>query len=137
MSPAATFEWPVRVYYEDTDTAGVVYYANYLRFCERARTEWLRAVGVQQQKLLDEGTFGFVVTAVEARYRRPARLDDELRVVSFISAARRASLTFCQNIYRADELLFEAQISVACIHPPTQRPIALPDSLRASLQISS
>lgn len=127
------FVWPVRVYYEDTDAAGVVYYANYLRFCERARTEWLRSLGFEQQSMLEEAHTGFVVSSVQAHYRRPARLNDQLQVISTVAEMRGASLLFAQNILRNEELIFESRICIACIDTLRNRPVALPPALRAQL----
>ena len=126
----------VRVYYEDTDAAGVVYYANYLHFCERARTEWLRLLGFEQQRLMDETATAFVVAAVDARYRVPARLDDQLLVRTCVKQARAASLIFSQNIYRGDTLIFESSVTIACIDLRRGRPAALPDALRRTLSPS-
>ena len=84
------FSWNIRVYFEDTDAGGVVYYANYLRFLERARSEWLRAMGFDQRKLMDETGLGFAVRSINAEYLKPARLDDELRVVCGIKMLGRA-----------------------------------------------
>ena len=98
MMEAAPFVWPVRVYWEDTDAGGIVYYANYLKFMERARTEWLRAIGVDQVKLKDEHGLMFVVVDVEAHYRKPARYDDQLQVTCKVSETSRASLTLDQEV---------------------------------------
>jgi acyl-CoA thioester hydrolase len=125
---------PVRVYYEDTDAGGVVYYANYLKFCERARTEWLRALGLSQQALLSEQQLGFVVRSVQADYFAPARLDDALEVRTRIATRRRASLVFDHDILRGDELLFNARVLVACLDMRRLRPTALPASLHALLE---
>lgn len=130
---AEAFSLPVRVYYEDTDAAGLVYYANYLRFCERARTEWLRSLAFSQQRLMDDEGIAFVVRSVEARYRAPARLDDLLAVVSRISRLGGASLEFDQKIYRKEELIFDARITIACIDIAGQRPAPLPPALRIRL----
>ena len=124
-----TFTLPLRVYYEDTDAAGVVYYANYLRFCERARTEWLRELGFAQQALLDEAGIAFVVRSVQADYLRPARLDDALQVHTRIGALRRASILFEQEVRRADEILFTAAVLVACIDWQRQKPTPIPSHL--------
>lgn len=128
MSP-----FPVRVYYEDTDAAGLVYYANYLRFCERARTEWLRALGYAQHELMADQGIAFVVRSVEARYRSPARLDDLLAVISRISSVGGASIEFDQKIHRKEELIFDARITIACIDMARQRPAPLPHELRTRL----
>ncbi len=103
-----TFHWPVTVYYEDTDAGGVVYHANYLKFFERARTEMLRAVGVHQQSLLEQG-IGFVVRHMEIDFLKGAKLDDHLEVVTRVSELKKASLTFCQ-----DSLILKA---LCCLKP--------------------
>lgn len=122
------FVWPVRVYWEDTDAGGVVYYANYLRFLERARTEWLRALGIEQEPLRREQGIMLVVARVEAKYRRPARYGDLLEVRSNVIELGRVSLTFEQRIQRnGDELLLEATTRVGCIDADTFRPRPLPE----------
>lgn len=134
-SPAqhvAGFSWPVRVYYEDTDSFGVVYYANYLRFLERARTEWLRALGFDQVDMAAQGV-GFVVRSVQGEYLKPARFNDELEVRSRIAATRRTAVDFAQGVYRGDELLFEGAVRVVCIEMAKSRPVSLPAALRACL----
>ncbi|MBR0566732.1 tol-pal system-associated acyl-CoA thioesterase [Azoarcus sp. L1K30] len=131
---APRFVLPVRVYYEDTDAAGVVYYANYLRFCERARTEWLREIGFEQQRMLEQDGMAFVVRSVKADYLAPARLDDALSVVTTIDALRRASITFGQKIVRAETVLFSADIQVACVDWQRKKPAPLPDTVRTQLE---
>ena len=128
------FTLPVRVYYEDTDAGGVVYYANYLKFCERARTEWLRTLGVSQQALIDEQGLGFVVRSVQADYLAPARLDDALIVVTQVAMLRRASILFEQQLMRGQELLFTARVLLASIDLHRQKPVAIPASLHALLE---
>ncbi len=132
--PSAGFVWPLRVYYEDTDAAGVVYYANYLRFCERARTEALRELGFEQDRLMRERALGFVVKSVAAHYLIPARLDDALRVRSHIEKLGGASLTFLQEILREEELLFTSRIIIACMDLTRQRPTSIPSELRSKLK---
>ena len=129
-----------RVYWEDTDAGGVVYYANYLRFLERARTEWLRARGFSQHRLAEEPGILFAVTNVEVSYQRPARLDDELLVTCELARAGAASLSFMQRIYRraaaqevAGELLTTAQVRVGCLDARTLRPQRIPDFLHELL----
>lgn len=124
----------LRVYYEDTDAAGVVYYANYLRFCERARTEFLRALGFEQQQLLCERRIGFVVKSLRGDYVSPARLDDQLGVDTRIVRLGGASMTFEQKIRRGAELLFDASISIACVDTTRQRPTPIPADLRILLK---
>ena len=138
----STFCCPQRVYWEDTDAGGVVYYANYLKFLERARTEWLRALGFSQHELAQRPGILFAVTSVEVSYQRPARLDDRLLVTCELERAGAASLRFAQRIYRgaagADvevdgELITTARVRVACIDAATLRPQRLPDSLHELL----
>ena len=128
------FTLPVRVYYEDTDAGGVVYYANYLKFCERARTEWLRTFGVSQQALIDEQGLGFVVRSVQADYLAPARFDDALIVVTQVAMLRRASILFEQQLVRGQELLFTTRVLLASIDLRRQKPVAIPASLHALLE---
>ena len=128
------FTLPVRVYYEDTDAGGVVYYANYLKFCERARTEWLRTLGVSQQALIDEQGLAFVVRSVQANYLASARLDDALEVVTRVAMLRRASILFEQQVMRGQELLFTTRVLLASIDLHRQKPVAIPASLHALLE---
>jgi acyl-CoA thioester hydrolase len=126
------FLWPARVYWEDTDAGGIVYYANYLKFMERARTEWLRALDVDQVQLKDEHGLMFVVVDVEAHYRKPARYGELLQVTCEVVESTRATLTFKQEIYRDSlegELLLEGRVRVACLDARTYRPKPLPKSM--------
>ena len=132
--PARQFVLPLRVYYEDTDAGGVVYYANYFKFCERARTEWLRAIGFDNSTLLAERGLAFVVRAVKADYFAPAALDDALEVVSTLDRLRGASLTFGQRVMRGEELLFDAQIVIACVDLAARRPSAIPADVKQQFQ---
>jgi acyl-CoA thioester hydrolase len=123
------FVWQARVYWEDTDAGGIVYYANYLRFLERARSEWLRAHGVSQLALARDPGVVFSVVALEAQYRRPARLDDMLSISCEPQWQGGASLKFVQRIWRdaADEdLLLSASVRVACLDAATLKPRRLP-----------
>jgi len=126
-----TFVWPIRVYYEDTDSGGVVYYANYLKFMERARTEWLRARGFEQDALLCDRRVLFAVRRLEVDYHRPARFNDRLEVVSQIALAGRASLTFAQTIRRvgSTEVLCGARVKVACINAESFQACRMPRDL--------
>lgn len=135
MSTNAPFSWPVRVYYEDTDAGGVVYHANYLRFFERARTEWLRAQGIDQSRLNAETGFLFVLSEVSVSFRRPARLDDELSVSCDLIEARAASLRFQQKLVRSSdrELLVQLECRVALIDAASFKPAVLPAFLKESL----
>lgn len=130
----AVFRLPVRVYYEDTDAAGVVYYANYLRFIERARTEWLRELGFEQQALLTSTGGGFVVRALQADYLSPARLDDALEVVTTVDSLRRARIAFNQRVMRADDRLFEARVVLAFVDWNRQKPVPLPVALHQKFE---
>ena len=125
--PAGCFAWPVRVYWEDTDAGGVVFYANYLKYFERARTEWLRAKGVGQQALKDETGAMFIVTDTQVSYKRPARLDDLLDVTVQVTDAGRASFTIRQQAWCDGRLLAEGSIRIGCVDATTLRPRRLPD----------
>ena len=129
-SGRASFTWPVRVYFEDTDAGGVVYYANYLKFCERARTEWLRTTGLAQNRLATEQNILSVVRADEASYLRPAVLDDTLDVVTTLDKLGRASLDFAQQVRRDGQTLFEARIGIACVDRNSMRPTPIPSAVR-------
>ena len=127
------FSIPVRVYYEDTDTAGVVYYANYLRYLERGRTEWLRALGVEQLRLAEETGIVFAVRSLNIEYLKPARLDDPLAVLTELTLAGRAQVTLKQWIERGGETLVEATVRVACLDAKKMKPAALPADLRRKM----
>lgn len=134
----STFNWSVRVYYEDTDGGGVVYYANYLKYLERARTEWLRQLGCEQRELLRSERLVFVVRSVQLDYRRPARLDDLLQVCTRVDALRGASLTFAQQIVLPREhIVCAATVRVACVHADTWRPQPLPAALLREIRGAS
>ena len=124
-----TFEIPVRVYWEDTDAGRVVYYASYLKFLERARTEWLRSLGIDQVKLLREERLQFVVVEANIRYHRPARFDDELVVSVTLGSLRGASVEMGQEVRRERELLVSATVRAACIDADTLKPRPLPKAL--------
>ena len=120
------FSWRVRVYYEDTDAGGVVFYANYLKFFERARSEWLRAAGVQQQALMDTDAVMFVVTSTAVDYHAPAQLDDELKLTVVVERLGRASVQFIQQAQRGEQLLTSGRIKVACVDVESFRPRPIP-----------
>ena len=130
------FSWPARVYWEDTDGGGIVYYANYLRFLERARTEWLRSLGFSQREMAREPGVLFAVVSLSVDYRRPARLDDELIITCEPRADGAVCMRFAQRILRAAETepLVSAEVRVACVDARTLRPTKLPDPLRAALK---
>ncbi len=122
----APFHWPVRVYYEDTDAAGVVYYANYLKFMERARTEWLRAAGFDQSVLRDELGVVFVVRALAADYAAPARFDDRLDVSVAVLSARGSVLELAQAVTREGVSLVTATVRIVCVNTPAFKPVRIP-----------
>ncbi|MDP5037396.1 tol-pal system-associated acyl-CoA thioesterase [Alishewanella sp. SMS8] len=120
------FSWPVRVYYEDTDAGGIVYYANYLKYFERARTEWLRALGVEQDIWL-ANKVAFVVTEVQMKNTRPAKFNELLTVSSEISTLKRASLSFKQEIHNAAlQVVCAAEIKIACVDPEQLKARSIP-----------
>jgi len=129
LLPVSQFLWPVRVYYEDTDSGGVVYYANYLKFMERARTEWLRSLGFEQDELSRAKGVLFVVRSIALEYHRPARFNELLQIRSRIIEARGVSLTFGQevlNTQAAEELLCFGRIKVVCVDVDTFKPRPIP-----------
>ncbi len=129
------FRWSVRVYYEDTDAAGIVYYANYLKYFERCRTEWLRSLGIDQRELAARQQLQFVVVDLALRYHRPARLDDVLTIDAAIAERARSLLVFQQHARLDDELLAEARVKVACVGTGTLAPARLPTLLVERLAV--
>ena len=128
------FSWNIRVYYEDTDAGGIVFYANYLKFFERARTEWLRAAGVDQRVLAEEHGVIFVVKNTAVDYHAPAQLDDELNVTVLVRRLGRASVEFRQEAWRSGKnraplLLATGDIKVGCVDAGSLRPSAIPDEV--------
>jgi len=131
------FSWPIRVYYEDTDSGGVVYYANYLKFMERARTELLRSVGYEQDQLQQELGIIFAVHSANIQYKKPARFNDELKVITSIASLGKASIHFKQSIYlqashhvdAVNELLSEAEIKIACLNVEKFTPQSIPTTI--------
>lgn len=128
---SAAFSFPIRVYWEDTDAGGVVYHASYVRFLERARTEWLRAQGVGQQALRDREDLVLVIRGMTLDFHKPARLDDELQASVALLERRPASLLIGQEISRAGQVLVRAQVRVACLVASSFRPRPLPEWLAA------
>jgi acyl-CoA thioester hydrolase len=122
----AAFRFPIRIYWEDTDAGGVVFYANYLKFFERARTEWLRAAGVQQQALRDETGAMFVVAEVQTSYLAPARLDDEIAVTVVVTELGAASMVLEQQAWRGSTLLATGRIRIGCVDGVSLRPRRIP-----------
>jgi acyl-CoA thioester hydrolase len=125
----AAFSLLLRVYWEDTDAGGVVFYANYLKYFERARTEWLRQLGVAQHALREDSGAIFVVSDTSVRYRAPARLDDELRVTVHLAAHGSASMTLAQQAWRGDTLLAEGEVRIGCVDATSFKARRLPGDL--------
>jgi len=126
------FEWPVRVYYEDTDLQGVVYFANYFKYMERARTEWLRSLGVEQDRLMNEERRYFVVVDTNAEFLKPAKFNDELVATARLVGLTRATFSIEQNIYRNNldgELLCKGMTKAAYVNAETQKPLRVPASI--------
>jgi len=130
-----TFEWPVQVYWEDTDAGGVVYHSQCLNFMERARTEFLRSLGVAQTTLRDDLGILFVVRDIQIRFKKPAKFDDELNVNTQLLKVGRSLLEFEQNIYRSDEHLIAAKVDVVCIGADSFRPVSIPDKMLGLLTL--
>ncbi|QBQ53991.1 tol-pal system-associated acyl-CoA thioesterase [Nitrosococcus wardiae] len=128
------FIWPVRVYYEDTDSGGVIYHANYLKFMERARTEWLRSQGFEQDALLNEQGLLFAVRSLRLDYLRPGRFNDWLKVHTHLLQCRKASLIFAQTVHRGEETaLCQAEVKVVCLDAQTFRPHPIPKLILAEI----
>ncbi len=128
------FTWTIRVYYEDTDTGGIVYYANYLKYFERARTEWLRAAGFEQRRMLDEFGLQFVVAHIECTYQLPARLDDRIDIDLRVARAGRAHIVFEQSARRDSMVLATARVKVACVDIHRLAPAAMPAEMTAAFR---
>jgi len=128
------FTIPVRVYYEDTDAGGVVYYANYLKFFERCRTEWMRFAGHDQSALAAEAGIGFVARKASCEYLKPARLDDELIVGLEVEKLTRVRVVFRQHVRRGDDELVTGTVEIACVNMATMTPSAIPDFLHSKLE---
>lgn len=128
-----TFEWPVRVYHEDTDSAGVVYYANYLRFLERARTEWLRALGFEQPQLAREHGITFVVTALTIEYHHPARFNDLLTATVEPGEVGASRIVLLQRVLREGGELVVASVRLACVNTATLKPVRIPGPVTEKL----
>ncbi|MES2106989.1 MAG: tol-pal system-associated acyl-CoA thioesterase [Pseudomonadota bacterium] len=123
------FSWNIRVYYEDTDAGGIVFYANYLKFFERARTEWLRAAGISQQQMTQSHQVMFVVKGTAVEYHAPAKLDDELKITVVVERLGRASVQFVQEAWCGDACLATGRIKVGCVGIASLRPSAIPDDV--------
>jgi len=128
-SISISFRWPVRVYWEDTDAGGVVYYANYLKFLERARTEWLSRLGLEQDQLAQESGVVFVVRRVEADYLKPGRFNERLVVNCQLVELNRVSLSMHQQVLRGEEILLNERVKLACVERSDFRPVRIPSSV--------
>ena len=133
-APAAHFHHPVREYWGDTDAGGIVFYANYLKFFERARTEWLRALGHSQQEMVDTTGCMFVVQETSVRYIRPARLDDQLTITVDVRERGRASLRIAQQAWCGDRLLAEGDIRIGCVARATMKPQRIPGPIFEAIE---
>lgn len=134
MTAVEPFRWPVRVYYEDTDAGGVVYYANYLRFLERARTEWLASLGFTLTALERDHGALFVVHRLDIEYRQPARLYDALEVTLSLHTLGRSRFAAVQDVLRGDEWLVGARVTLACLDPVSWRPARIPAPVAAKIE---
>ncbi len=132
-----SFLWPVRVYYEDTDGGGVVYYANYLRFLERARTEWLRALGFEQSELARRDGVLFVVRSAAVEYLKPSLFDDRLHISVEVVKVGAGQIEFSQRVLRDREVLVTASIRVACVDAGSFRPVRMPKALATRIRTTS
>ena len=133
VTPAGEFSLPVRVYIEDTDAGGIVYYVNYLKFMERSRTEYMRSLGFGKNFIFNEDLL-FVVREVALTYQRPAELDDLLETTTVILEAKGAAISMRQTVRRDDEVLVEAEIKIACVDKTSKKPRRLPQAMRDVLE---
>ena len=129
-----TFSFPIRIYYEDTDAGGIVYYANYLKYAERARTEFLRHLGINQQEMLKNQECGFVVRNCNIGYKSPARLDDALNITCKVTELKGASLKMEQKLYRENTVICEIEITLVFLSLATMRPSKIPAEISSLLQ---
>ena len=129
-----TFSFPIRIYYEDTDAGGIVYYANYLKYAERARTEFLRHLGINQQEMLKNQECGFVVRNCNISYKSPARLDDALNITCKVTELKGASLKMEQKLYRENTIICEIEITLVFLNLATMRPSKIPAEIGSLLQ---
>jgi acyl-CoA thioester hydrolase len=134
MPRVPAFHWPVRVYYEDTDAAGVVYYANYLKFMERARTEWLRSLGFEQTWLAQEHGVAFVVTSLSIDYLKPGRFNDTLQATVELIKVGAGHIRLSQRVLRGEEVLATSSVTVACVALRTVKPVRMPQPLTEKIR---
>ena len=129
-----TFNWSIRVYYEDTDSGGVVYHSNYLNFMERARTEWLRQLGFEQTYIRDELNVIFVVHNMQIIFKKPAKFNDMLTVNSKLHKVGHSSFEFLQKITVNQQILVEAQVKLACVNALTFKPVGIPNQIKSTME---
>ena len=134
MAGIKTFSFFVRIYFEDTDSGGVVYHSNYLKFMERARTEWLRSVGIDQRHLKQQDHIMFVVHRIDIQYKLPARFNDDLIVKSELIEIGSSKIEFRQMIYRNDEMLIDASVDIACIDSEKFKPVRIPSTVKQTME---
>jgi acyl-CoA thioester hydrolase len=134
MAGIKTFSLPIRIYFEDTDSGGVVYHSNYLKFMERARTEWLRSIGIDQRHLKHEELIMFVVHRIDIQYKLPARFNDDLVVKSELIEIGSSKIEFRQMIYRDEELLIDAHVDIACIDSEKFKPVRIPSAVKQTME---
>ena len=134
MAGIKTFSLPIRIYFEDTDSGGVVYHSNYLKFMERARTEWLRSIGIDQRHLKQDNYIMFVVHRIDIQYKFPARFNDDLIVKSELKNIGSSKIEFRQMIYRNDEMLIDASVDIACIDSEKFKPVRIPPTIKQTME---
>jgi acyl-CoA thioester hydrolase len=134
MAGIKTFSFPVRIYFEDTDSGGVVYHSNYLKFMERARTEWLRSVGIDQHHLKYHAHIMFVVHRIDIQYKLPARFNDDLVVKSELLEIGSSKIEFRQMIYRDEKMLIDAHVDIACIDSEKFKPVRIPSTVKQTME---
>ena len=134
MAGIKTFSLPIRIYFEDTDSGGVVYHSNYLKFMERARTEWLRSIGIDQRHLKQDHHIMFVVHHIDIQYKLPARFNDDLIVKSELKDIGSSKIEFRQMIYRNDEMLIDANVDIACIDSEKFKPVRIPPTIKQTME---
>ena len=134
MAGIKTFSLPIRIYFEDTDSGGVVYHSNYLKFMERARTEWLRSIGIDQRHLKQDNHIMFVVHRIDIQYKFPARFNDDLIVKSELKDIGSSKIGFRQMIYRNDEMLIDANVDIACIDSEKFKPVRIPPTIKQTME---
>ena len=134
MAGIKTFSLPIRIYFEDTDSGGVVYHSNYLKFMERARTEWLRSISIDQRHLKQDHQIMFVVHRIDIQFKLPARFNDELIVKSELKDIGSSKIGFRQMIYRNDEMLIDANVDIACIDSEKFKPVRIPPTIKQTME---